>query len=195
MAIDTARQQGKYVPYALIDELDYGRTLLGIQVLRDVDNAENLFFIVAIGDNRVRKEKYEHCLSRGWNPATIIHPSAVIAQDVSLGQGTVVFAGAVINPGVTIGVNSIINTGATVDHDCSLAAHVHIAPGCHLAGEIGVGEGALLGIGTVAIPKIKVGEWAIIGAGAVIVDDVLDKQTVVGVPARPLQKRRSPSQP
>lgn len=45
------------------------------------------------------------------------HPSAVIASDVYIGEGTVVMPGVVINPGVVVGRNVIINTGATIDHD------------------------------------------------------------------------------
>ena len=191
VAFDAVRKQGKYEPVVFIDELNYGHTMCGIEVKKEIKHAEDMFFIVAIGDNNVRKKKYEHGLSLGWEPAIVVHPGAIIAQDVSVGRGSVIFAGAIINAGATIGENSIINTSATIDHDCHLAAHVHIAPGCHLAGEITVGEGSLFGIGSVAIPKTTVGKWAITGAGAVIVDDVADGDTVVGVPARVFRKNRS----
>ncbi len=188
VAIDAALRQGKYTPYAFIDELTYGHTLFNIPVKKDVDQADNVSFIVAIGDNKVRKQKYGLCLARGWRPATIIHPSAVIADDVSVGQGTVIFAGAIINTATIIGDNCIINTGATIDHDCLLGDHVHIGPGCHLAGDITVEEGSLMGIGSVVIPKIKIGKWAITGAGAAIINNVEDEDTVVGVPARTVEK-------
>lgn len=189
VVIDAIRLQGKYIPYAVIDEINYGHIFCGIKVEKRLEQKDNLAFVVAIGDNKTRKEKYQSCLQLGWQPATIIHPSAVIANDVSLGAGTVIFAGAAINAATVIGENCIINTGATVDHDCRLANHVHVAPGCHLAGEITIGEGSLLGIGTVAIPKRKVGNWVVAGAGAVIIDDIDDDDVVVGVPARAIKTR------
>ena len=41
---------------------------------------------------------------------TLIHPDAVIAEDVKIGIGTMVMAGAVINLGTRIGQGCIINT-------------------------------------------------------------------------------------
>lgn len=191
VAIEAVQRQGTYTPHALIDELSYGHSLYGIPVKREIDETDDISFIVAIGDNKVRKEKYERCLSRGWRPATIIHPTAVVAGDVTVGRGTVIFAGAIINAATTIGENCIINTGATIDHDCRIGSHVHVAPGCHLAGDITIGEGTLLGIGAVAIPKVKIGSWVIAGAGAAIVDNVEDRDTVAGVPARTLKRNLS----
>jgi acetyltransferase-like isoleucine patch superfamily enzyme len=50
-------------------------------------------------------------------------------------------------------------------------------------------EGADLGAGAVVLPKLTVGADAVLGAGAVAVRDVAPGITVVGVPARPLERR------
>lgn len=50
----------------------------------------------------------------------LVHPSAVVAEDIQLGTGTVVAAGAVINPGARIGKGCIINTCSSVDMIASL---------------------------------------------------------------------------
>ena len=98
------------------------------------------------------------------------------------------FANAAINTGSIIGPNVIVNTGATIDHHTRIDAHAHIAPGVHLGGAVIVEEGALLGIGSSVIPNCTIGAWSTVGAGAVVLDDVPPHTTVVGVPAKPLQK-------
>jgi len=49
-----------------------------------------------------------------------------------------------------------------------------------------VGEGAFVGIGSCAVPGVRIGAWSVIGAGAAVTQDVAEKTTVGGVPAKPL---------
>ena len=137
--------------------------------------------IIAIGNNRVRKNINSICFAADW--VKLIHANAIIADDVSIGDGTVVMAGAIIQPGAKIGRHCIINTGACIDHDCVIDDYVHIAPGVALAGGVKVGEGTLIGVGSSIVPYVTVGKWATIGAGSAVVSDIPDYSTAVGVPA------------
>ncbi len=51
-----------------------------------------------------------------------------------------------------------------------------------------VGQGALVGIGATVMPGRSVGDWSVVGAGACVIEDVPAGVTVVGVPAKPLQR-------
>lgn len=167
------------------------REILGVKVLgliAQLTEFEPEAVIVGIGDNVTRARVYRQLKSGGATFATAIHPRAFVAENVRLGEGSVVFANAVINTGSIIGPNVIINTGATVDHHALIDAHVHIAPGVHLGGTGTVEEGAFLGIGCSVIPNRVIGAWSIVGAGAAVIHDVPPRTTVVGVPARPLQR-------
>jgi sugar O-acyltransferase (sialic acid O-acetyltransferase NeuD family) len=140
--------------------------------------------IVAVGDCRARVHLAQIGHAHGFKLATAVHPSAVIAGDVRIGDGTVVAAGAVVNPSSRIGDNVIINTCASVDHECTLEEGVHIAPGAHLAGRVTVGNGTWVGIGAVVRQGVRIGRGCIIGAGAVVLNDVPDGVVAYGVPAR-----------
>ena len=168
-----------------------GREILGVKVLGPiglVNEVEHDAVVIGIGDNLTRARVYGELQTRGMAFCRATHPHAVVADDVKLGAGSVVFANAVINTGSVIGANVIVNTGATIDHHAQIDTHVHIAPGAHLGGAVIVAEGAFLGIGSSVIPNRTIGAWSTVGAGAVVLDDIPPHTTVVGVPAKPLQK-------
>lgn len=138
--------------------------------------------IVGIGNAGIRKRIQESVPEEKM--VTLIHPDAVIAEDVVIGAGTVVMAGAVINPGVRIGKGCIINTCSSVDHDCVVGDYVHIAVGSHLCGTVFVGSGTWIGAGATVSNNISICPDCMIGAGAVVVNDIQESGTYVGVPVR-----------
>ena len=159
----------------------YGIEYNGIRVSGPLSSIESGNAIIAIGNNKVRKNIDNQLTQIKWH--TLIHPSAIIADKVEIADGTVVMAGAIIQPGAKIGRHCIINTGACIDHDCVIDDYVHIAPGVAIAGGVKVGEGTLIGVGTSIVPYVTVGKWATIGAGSAVISDIPDYSTAVGVPA------------
>jgi sugar O-acyltransferase (sialic acid O-acetyltransferase NeuD family) len=140
--------------------------------------------IGSVGRNDVRKRIFQFFKSKGYKFVTLIHPSAVIGEEVILHEGVQVMAGAIIQAGVEVGENTIINTGASIDHDCSIGAHVHIAPRAVLAGAVTVQEDVHIGLGAAILQNIKIGKGALVGAGTVVLKNVENGMKVVGVPGR-----------
>lgn len=146
--------------------------------------------IVAIGDCRTRLKLQAHLESSGCRIATLVHPSACLSRFATIGAGSVVMPGVVINADAVIGQACIINSGATVDHDDVLADGVHIAPGANISGAVSVGECSWIGVGAAIKQGISIGSDVIVGAGSVVVKDIADGLTVVGNPAKPMDKLR-----
>jgi sugar O-acyltransferase (sialic acid O-acetyltransferase NeuD family) len=141
--------------------------------------------VVGIGDASIRKRIQESVNEK--KIVTLIHPEAVIADDVEIGQGTVVMAGAVINPGTTIGKGCIVNTCSSVDHDCHIGDYVHVSVGSHICGTVEVGDKVWLGAGATLVNNVRICSGATIGAGAVVIKDLEKKGTYVGVPVRKIE--------
>ena len=158
--------------------------VLGHSVIASAEGVDADGFIIAIGDNAMRARCFAQYSATKLAPAVVVHPSAIIGADVTLGGGTFVAAGVVINTGARIGDDTILNTSCCVDHDCVIGAHSHLGPQVALCGGVRLGEGVLLGVGSCASPGASVGMWSVVGAGAAIVGDLPDHTVCVGVPAR-----------
>ena len=180
---DIARRNG-YKEIVFLDDNDSIHECGGYPVIGKSSEAGTIDadVIIGIGNADVRKQIQESIPDEKM--VTLIHPDAVIAEDVVIGKGTVVMAGAVINPGVRIGKGCIINTCSSVDHDCDVGDYVHIAVGSHLCGTVSVGDGTWIGAGATVSNNISICPDCMIGAGAVVVNDIQESGTYVGVPAR-----------
>lgn len=144
--------------------------------------------VIAIGNNSIRLEKSYEIENVTNKLVALKHPTAYIANNVSIGNGSVIFAGAIIQPETSIGVSCIVNTAATIDHDCLLKDGVHVAPGSHIAGGVSIGKCSWIGLGSTVNQNLSIGAGVIVGAGAAVINDISDNKIVVGVPARPLKK-------
>ncbi len=138
--------------------------------------------IGSINSTLKRCQLFNRFKEKGYMYTNVIHPSAVIATNVSLQEGVQIMAGVVIEVDSVIGNNSIINTKASINHDCWIGDHVHIAPGVTLSGNVRVGESSHIGAGATIIQNLNIGRNCLIGAGAVVVNDIPDNAVVMGVP-------------
>ena len=112
---------------------------------------------VAIGDNKARKKEAE---AMGGPFAVLIHPSAIVSDSATIGEGSIIMAGAIIQPKASIGRHCILNTGCTIDHHAIVGDFAHIAPGAHLCGAVIIGEGTLVGVGVGIEPCVTIPAWS-----------------------------------
>lgn len=182
---DIAVATGKYSCICYLDDSAHSNNSLNIvgKVSDYNSYINNCDFVVAIGNNSVRKRIQSELKENGAVMATLVHPAAVIGSGVSIGCGTVVMAGAVINTNSQIGEGVIINTCSSVDHDCVIDSYCHVSVGAHLAGSVSVGRETMIGAGATVINHISICSECVVGAGAVVVRNISDAGIYIGVPA------------
>jgi len=192
VVLDVAREMGYDDILFLDDRATSGGSLQSCEVLSPGNTRvlnRDASFVIAMGSNVERARCFGVAQERGWRPATLIHPSAIVSRSAVIGPGTVVMPRVVVNACTVIGRNCILNTAAVVEHDCVLEDHVHIAPTAALAGNVQLGSFAQVNLAAAVLPGVRIGSGSIVGAGAVVNRSVADHCTVVGVPAKPLQTK------
>lgn len=149
---------------------------------------DEIGFCVAIGNphGRIRLNFDEMLSSEGLTPITIAHPTAVIAADAMIGEGSQILAGAIVAAEAKLGRQCIINCNALVEHEAILGDAVEIAPSATVLGLTHVGVNTIVGAGATVLSRLKIGQDATIGAGAVVARDVADGEVVQGATPRAL---------
>lgn len=185
---DIAMKMNKWNCIAFLDDDKSIKSSMDLEVIGTSDDVlshiDEYEIFVGIGNNTTRQRIHKMLETLDASIPNIIHPKAVIGNQVDIGTGTVVMAGVVINCCTKIGRSCIINTGSTIDHDNCIEDFVHISPGVHLAGTVKVGEGTWLGIGSVVSNNINITSGCKVGAGSVVVKDISKPGVYVGAPVR-----------
>jgi sugar O-acyltransferase (sialic acid O-acetyltransferase NeuD family) len=146
-------------------------------------------FVIAVGKPAFRADLFQKFIEMGGQPVSAISEYAHIGHyGTNIGAGSIVMAGTVITNNITIGISCLINPNCTISHDTHIGNFVEISPGVKITGNCKIGDMVSIGTGAVLLPGVSVGNSAIIGAGAVITKDVMQGTTVVGIPAKPLNK-------
>lgn len=194
---DIIHKSGDNVLGFLDDTKEKGNIIIkdiNLKVIGKVDECvkiskinSNVKFIIAIGNNQIRKQISERYKDIEYY--TAIHPSAQIALDVEIEEGTAIMANACINTSAKIGKHCIINTGAIVEHDNQIENYVHISPNGTCCGTVKIGELTHIGAGAIVKNNINITSECVIGAGTIVVKDINEKGTYVGVPAKKMKEK------
>ncbi len=116
------------------------------------------------------------------------------------------FGGVILEDRVEVGSSTTVCQGTlaptVIEQDSKIDDHVHVAHNVHikknalvtacaeLSGGVVIGEAAWVGPNASVLEKVHVGDRAFIGIGAVVLRDVAPDTTVVGNPARVLERKR-----
>lgn len=141
-------------------------------------------FICALGDVNYKQHYANIILEKGGEFISIIHPTAFISQNTTIGRGCIISRYVTISCDVKIGDFVTISTHAGVGHDVQIGSWCHIGGYSNLSGGVKVEDKVTLHPGSNIVPHKVVHASAVVGAGSLVLNNVKADTTVFGVPAK-----------
>lgn len=148
---------------------------------------------IAVADPAVRRRIAVQCETAGLDFMTVRAAGVVTMDEVIFGEGALLSPGVIFTSNIRIGRHFHANLNSYVEHDCVIGDFVTFAPGAQCNGNVHIGDGAYIGAGSIirqgtADNPMIIGAGAVIGMGAAVLEPVPPGTTVVGNPARVLQR-------
>jgi len=184
--------------FVFIDDGQANTDLNGYQVLSYTDFINNSKtdkrVTIAIANSQVREKLVARLDQDSVQHLEIQAANTVILDEVEMGEGSLLCPFTCITSNIKIGKFFHANIYSYVAHDCIIGDYVTFAPGVKCNGNIHIEDHAYIGTGAVikqGTPDrpLVIGKGAIVGMGAVVTKSVPAGVTVVGNPARILEKK------
>ena len=144
--------------------------------------AKEYFAVVAVDDTHLRKY-FVNKLPKSTRFETIIHPTAVIGNNVKLGKGSIVQQFASITAESTIGKHCILNIYSYIAHDCVVGDFVTLSPQSGINGNCIIGDHVYCGANSNIREATIIKDNITIGLNAGVIKDLLKEGTYLGTPA------------
>ena len=150
--------------------------------------------LIAIANSQVREKISKQLEQDAIELWTVQADNVVRMDDVVLAQGAALSPFVTFTSNIKIGKCFHANLYSYVEHDCVIGDYVTFAPGVKCNGNIHIEDHAYIGTGAVikqGTPDkpLVIGKGAVVGMGAVVTKSVLPGVTVIGNPARILEKK------
>lgn len=150
--------------------------------------------VIAIANSRIREKIALQLQQDEIKMWSICADNVVLMDEVELGEGSALSPFVTVTSNIRIGKCFHANLYSYVEHDCLIGDYVTFAPGVKCNGNIHIHDHAYIGAGAVikqGTPNqpLVIGQGAVVGMGAVVTKSVPAGVTVVGNPARIMQKK------
>ncbi|GEK43282.1 acetyltransferase [Acinetobacter johnsonii] len=170
-----------------------GHTALNYQSFKNL-NAAQKFVLIAIANSQIREKLANQLFIDGIQLWTVQADNVVMMDNIEIDEGAALSPFVSITSNIKIGKCFHANLYSYVEHDCVIGDYVTFAPGVKCNGNIHIEDHAYIGTGAVikqGTPDkpLVIGKSAVVGMGAVVTKSVPAGVTVVGNPARILEKK------
>ena len=204
--LDAIFKSGKQRAVAILDDNAslHGKTIMGVPVVGPIqedlvagmlERDEFDHAVISISTLiPLRRRIFEQLTHRGVPFANVIHPTACIGANVSIGRGNVILGFCHIGACATIGDNNFLSAYVSIEHHNEIANHCSYGPAVVASSRVKVGDCTRFGTGVFMEPKISIGANSVIGSGCILrgnvpADSVVRTQlNYVTRPLRPIEQ-------
>lgn len=145
---------------------------------------DNDCFVCAIGDPKIKKYICSILESKGAKFINIIHPTAILGENVKFGIGNIFCPYSIFSCDITIGNHVAVNFHTAVAHDVIIKDYCQINANITINGNVTIKEGVQIGSNACMLPGSIAEEYSIVGAGTVVTKYVPPNKTIFGVPGK-----------
>ena len=151
------------------------------------DFDKSVYWVIAVSDPGTKKAIHNSLDRYNLKYATLIHPTAKISKNVTIGEGTIVGYGCIVSVNAVLESHIYLNMRTVVGHDTVIKSFSTCLIDCVVAGEVLINEGVLLGSNCVIKETIKIGKNSKISMGAAVFFDVEENTAVMNPPPRSIK--------
>ncbi len=119
--------------------------------------------------------------------ARVIHPSAQISKNATIGYNVLIMAGVVVTSNAVIGNHVCLLPNTVVHHDSKVGDWSLVGANVAIAGGVDIGANAFIGSGSSITNGVRIGERALIGLGSTVIRNIPADAVAAGNPARILR--------
>ncbi len=156
------------------------------------DNHESDYhYVCCIGNPKAKAKVVGQLKEFNVKFASGIHPSVIMSETTTIGEGTVITAGNIVTTNIKILNHVIFNLACTLGHYAVVNDYCTINPGVNISGDVILEEGVLVGTNAAILEKLTIGKYSIIGGAALVNKNIPSYVTAVGIPAKVIKENRT----
>ncbi len=182
---DYAKMMGRYlkntknvqalgftVPKVCISEATIDNTpVIPAEELYESYHPSEWLLVMGIGYrnmNRIKQQEFNRFKNMGYHFENYIHPTAIIENNVIMGEGNNIFEGVIIQEGVKIGDGNLLYGGVLVAHENTIGSFNSFSVKSCVAGCSIIGDNCFFGANSTIRDHVSIADYTLVGAGAYV---------------------------
>ena len=139
--------------------------------------------MVAVADSRDRYDIVQR-LPKETQFFTFIHPTALLMEDIEIGEGSFIGAYSILTTNIKIGKHAILNRGNHIGHDCEIKDYFSAMPGAIVSGNVKIYDCVYMGNNSSIREKLSIHSSSTIGMNSAVVKHIEESGIYVGCPVK-----------
>jgi sugar O-acyltransferase (sialic acid O-acetyltransferase NeuD family) len=145
-------------------------------------NPKEYVVMVAIANSKDRHGIIQR-LPKETKYFTFVHPTALIMDNIYIGEGSFIGAYSILTTNIKIGKHAILNRSNHIGHDCEIGDYFSAMPGAIVSGNVKIYDLVYMGNNSSIREKISVHSLSTIGMNSAVVKNIEKSGVYVGCPA------------